>query len=196
MGKVSFFAYGTLKFGVNPAAGDTDSDHFDEIVTGAGPGAVFGPHVRAFNFDGSSIKAISRISFFAYRTLRYGVNVAGGDLDGDRFDEIVTGAGPGAVFGAQVRAFNVDAGTPTAMGKVNFLAYPSSRYGVNITSADLDQDGFAEMATGPGPDPTAPARLAGFDFDSSSISAIPAMSLDAYPGSLYGLTVGSGPLGY
>ncbi len=44
-------------------------------MAGPGPGAVFGPHVRAFNYDGQALAAIAKVSFFAYATLKYGANV-------------------------------------------------------------------------------------------------------------------------
>ena len=70
------------RMGVNVSAGDIDADGYDEIITGAGPGAVFGPHVRAFDFDGTApVVAVPGVSYFAYGTMRYGVNVAAGDLD-------------------------------------------------------------------------------------------------------------------
>ena len=49
------------------------------------------------------------VSFLAYATPRWGVNVAAADLDGDGVDEILTGAGPGAVFGPHVRGWKVEA---------------------------------------------------------------------------------------
>jgi len=57
----SFQAYGGgFSGGVRVAAGDLDDDGNDEIVTAAGPGG--GPHVRAFNDDGS----VTTVSFMAY----------------------------------------------------------------------------------------------------------------------------------
>jgi len=76
----------------------------DEVVTGAGPGAVFGPHVRAWDYDGGSgVTQVPGVSYFAYGTPKWGVNICCGDIDGDGYDEIVTGAGPGAVYGPHVR---------------------------------------------------------------------------------------------
>ncbi len=74
-----------------------------ELLTGAGPGAIYGPHVRGFTIDGEPVDGLN---FLAYGTNKWGVNVAAGDLDGDGKDEIITGAGPGAVFGPHVRAFS------------------------------------------------------------------------------------------
>jgi hypothetical protein len=120
-GTMSYFpAYGVDKYGLNPAAGDIDGDTFDEIITGPGPGAVFGPHIRGFEFHGDPVPGVS---FFAYGTLKYGANVACGDIDGDGYDEIITGAGPGAVFGPHVRAWDFDdSGTVTAKADVSFFA--------------------------------------------------------------------------
>ena len=150
---VSFLAYGTHKWGVNVACGDVDGDGFAEIVTGAGPGAVFGPHVRAWNFDGSGNTAsIPAVSFMAYGTHKYGVNVACGDLDGDGFDEIITGPGPGSSFAAHIRGWNYDGEEVNPMAGVNFVAYPSARYGANVSAADTDEDSIDEILTMPGPD--------------------------------------------
>jgi len=131
----SFFAYGTLRWGVNVCCGDIDGDGIDEIVTGAGPGSVFGPHVRAFKFDGSSgFIPIPAVSYFAYGTLRFGVNVTCGDIDGDGIDEIVTGPGPAALFGAHVRGWNYDGGVIEPIPGCSFFAFSPAqyRYGVNV----------------------------------------------------------------
>ncbi len=131
----SFFAYGTLRWGVNVCCGDIDGDGIDEIVTGAGPGAVFGPHVRAFEFDGStSFVPIPAVSYFAYGTLRYGVNVTCGDIDGDGIEEIVTGPGPSALFGAHVRGWNYDGDVLAPVPGCSFFAFSpaDTLYGANV----------------------------------------------------------------
>jgi len=193
---VSFLAYGTNKFGVNVAAGDLDGDGFDEIITGAGPGAVFGPHVRGWDYDGASpVNPMPGVSFFAYGTPRWGVNVACGDIDGDGFDEIVTGAGPGAVFGPHVRAFNHD-GTPPATPDpaVSFFAYGTPRWGVNVACGDIDGDGVDEIITGAGPGEIFGAHVRAFNYDGDSVAPIvapmPNVSFFAY-GYDYGVQVGS-----
>jgi hypothetical protein len=152
---VNFFSYGTRKFGVNVTAGDIDGDGFDEIITGPGPGAVFGPHIRAFDYDGSGNKPtpVPGASFFAYGTRKWGANVATGDLDSDGLDEIITGAGPGNVFGAQVRAFDYSGSGVSQVPGVNFFAYDNSafRYGVCVTAGNVNGAGNAELITAPGP---------------------------------------------
>jgi len=191
--RVNFFAYGTLKFGVLPQSGELDGDGFDEILTGAGPGAVFGPHVRAFNHDGGTLSAISKISFFAYRTLRYGVNPASGDLDRDDFGEIVTGPGPGAVFGPQVRGFDFDNNAITTIGKINFSAFPGVSFGARVASADIEADGYAEIAAslGPGGTSSYTPRFRGFDYDGTAVAAIPGFDVTLASG-LYGGSVALG----
>ncbi len=192
---LSFLAYATNKYGVNVSAGDLDGDGFDEIVTGAGPGAVFGPHARAFDYDGgTSVTPVPGVSFFAYGTLKWGVNVATGDLDGDGFDEIVTGAGPGAVFGPHVRGWNVDGGGASAIAGVSFLAYGTNRFGVNVACGDLDGDGYDEIITGPGPGDIFGPHVRGWNFDGASITPLPGFSFFAWPASPfnYGINVFAG----
>jgi len=100
--RTEWVAYNVDRYGVNVACGDVTGDGIDEIITGAGPGAVYGPHVRGWNAMGTPIPGLS---YLAYGTAKYGVNVTTGDVDGDGFDELITGAGPGAVFGPHVRGW-------------------------------------------------------------------------------------------
>jgi len=190
-----FLAYGTHKFGVNVAAGDIDGDGLDEIVTGAGPGPVFGPHVRAWNWDGGpESQPIPQVSFFAYGTPKWGVNVACGDIDGDGIDEIVTGAGPGPVYGPHVRAWNWDgSGTVSSIPEVSFLAYGTNQYGVNVACGDLDDDGFEEIITGAGPSPAFGPHVRGWDWDGSGgVVSMPEVNLMAYSNYEHGVVVASG----
>ncbi len=186
----AFTAYGVDKFGTNVALGDIDGDGMDEIVTGPGPGAVFGPHVRAFELDGTPIQAVS---FQAYGTLKYGVNVACGDIDGDGVDEIVTGAGPGAVFGPHVRGWNYDGTTVTAMSGVSFFAYGTPQWGVNVACADIDADGTDEIITGAGPGPIYGAHIRSWDVDGTTSPASGA-SFFAFGTQLWGVNVSGGDI--
>ncbi len=193
---VNFMAYGTPRYGVNVAAGDLDGDGFDEIITGAGPGAVFGPHVRAFNFDGGpAVAPMAGVSYFAYGTLKWGVNVTCGDIDGDGYDEIVTGPGPGNVFGPHVRGWNVDGGEAIPLGEVSFMAYSTAQYGVNVSCGDVDQDGIDEIITGAGPGSIFGTHVRGWDFDGgSAVNQLPGFSFLAwpFPEMKYGVNVHAG----
>lgn len=179
-GDISYFAYGTLRWGVNVAGGDIDGDGIDEIITGAGPGAVFGPHVRGWDYDGSGpLVSIQAVSYFAYGTLQWGVNVACGDLDGDGIDEIITGPGPGVVFGSHVRGWNYSSGAITPMTTVSYFAYPNALYGVVVAAYDVDGDGVDEILTMPGPDPEQPAHAKAWNVDGEQVTAIE--EIDFYP---------------
>ncbi len=152
----------------------------DEIITGAGPGAVFGPHVRGWNFDGGSLTPINGISFFAYGTPKWGVNVSCGDVDGDGYDEIITGAGPGAVYGPHVRAWNYDGVAIDPMSGISFFAYGTLKFGVNVSCGDVDGDGYDEIITGAGPGAVFGPHVRGFNCDGNSSAAIPGISFFAY----------------
>jgi len=177
---LSFLGYGTHKYGVNVACGDVDGDGFDEIITGAGPGAVFGPHVRGWNYDGASVSAIAGISYFAYGTPKWGVNVCCGDVDGDGMDEIITGAGPGMIYGPHVRGWNYDGSTLQAMGQVSFMAYGTYRDGVNVSTGDIDGDGYDEIITGACPSPYATSHVRAFNYDNATVAPVPGVSFFAY----------------
>jgi hypothetical protein len=188
---VSFFAYGTKKFGVHVAAGDIDGDGMAEILTGAGPAQVFGPHVRGWNADGAAVP-MGGVNFFAYGTRKWGVRVAAGDIDGDGMAEILTGAGPGPVFGPHVRGWNAN-GASVPIGGVNFFAYGTSQWGVHPSSGDVDGDGFDDILTGPGPGPAFSARVRGWQFDGAALRAMPGVDFFAYDAK-YGVMPGAGDL--
>jgi hypothetical protein len=109
---------------VRPKALDLDGDGIEEILTTPGPGPPFGPHVRAFNFDGGPLASIAKVSFFAFSTLQWGANGDGAELEADGFDEILAAPGPGPAFGAQVKGFDYDNTSVRAMGKVNWVWLP------------------------------------------------------------------------
>jgi len=183
---LSFLAYGTHRYGVHVTAGDLDGDAFDEIITGAGPGAVFGPHVRAFRYNENGTPSVipePGVNFMAYGTRQWGVHVAGGDIDHDGFDEIITGAGPGPVFGPHVRGWNVDGSPATAIQRVSFFAYNTRRYGVRITGGDVDGDGTEEIVAAPGPSENFGAHIGGWNFDGVTVSPLPGFSFFAWPSS-------------
>jgi hypothetical protein len=137
----SFFAYGaTFPGGVNVAVADVNGDGKADIITGAGP--TGGPHVKVFS--GADLTELD--SFFAYgATFSGGVNVAGGDVNGDGKADIITGAGQGG--GPHVKVFN---GTDLSL-LASFYAYDATfTGGVNVASADITGDGKADIITGAG----------------------------------------------
>jgi hypothetical protein len=156
----SFYPY-AIGFlgGVRVAVGDVNNDGFDDIITAAGPGG--GPHVEVFEGKGLTNGTFDPTksliaSFFAYSPLfTGGAYVAAADVNNDGYADIIAGAGNGG--GPHVQVFDGKAlavGTPPTV-LASFFAYdPSFRGGVTVAGADINHDGFAEVITGAGPEPS------------------------------------------
>jgi hypothetical protein len=139
----SFFAYSVgFTGGVFVGAGDVNGDGIADIITGADEGSL--SHVKVF--DGATNAEIR--SFIAYGgVFAGGVRVGAGDLNGDAFADIITGAGPGG--SGHVKVFNGE----TLAEISSFLAYgPSYTGGVFVAGASLR----ARQAV---PEPTSAALL-------------------------------------
>jgi autotransporter-associated beta strand protein len=137
----SFFAYGAaFNGGVRVGAGDVNHDGFADIITGAGEGG--GPHVEVFN--GKNLALLQ--SFLAFGSgFTGGVFVAGGDVDGDGFADVVVGQGPGSQ--PEVRIYSGRTGALHS----HFIVYDQFfRGGVRVAVADIDGNGKADVLTGAG----------------------------------------------
>ncbi len=151
-----FYAYDqNSRCGVDLTVGDLNGDGKAEIVTV--PGAGCSAQVKIFNYIG---QPIFTLGFFAYdKNLKTGFRVTAGDLNGDGKDEIITSPEKGAP--AHIRVFNY-LGEPRLTN--GFYAYSSKlKTGADVTGADLDSDGRAEIVTVPGDGFPAQVRI----FDSA-----------------------------
>ncbi|HUR53317.1 MAG TPA: FG-GAP-like repeat-containing protein, partial [Gemmataceae bacterium] len=170
--------------GARAAVGDVNRDGLGDLLVSAG--FQGGPRVAGYSgrglTDGSRVKVFP--DFFAFEeTVRNGVYVAGGDLDGDGFAEVIAGGGPGG--GPRVSAFAgqqlFEAGN--AVRQTDFFAgEPSNRGGVRVAVADLDGDARADLVAGSG--------SGGGSRVTTYRGETVALSFDALPGFSGGVFVG------
>jgi len=139
--------------GARVTLGDVNGDGVLDLLVGAG----FGGGPRLAVFDGKSLlsgtpKKLFNDFFVFEQTLRNGVFLTSGDINGDKFAEVVVGGGPGG--GPRIFALSgkdLIAGVQTQVA--NFFAGDlGSRGGVRITVKDLDNDGLADILAGSGVD--------------------------------------------
>ena len=150
-----FLGIADAKFrgGARAAVGDVNGDGVGDLGVAAGFGG--GPRVAVFNgttLGGTPTTLFN--DFFAFEnTLRNGVFLALGDVDGDGRADIVAGGGPGG--GPRVTVFNgatlVSSGGATITPLANFFGGDSTnRGGIRVAVKNLDGDGKADILVGSG----------------------------------------------
>ncbi len=118
-------------------------DRPPRVLAGPGPNALNPSELRLWDpfYNASGWSA----SFSPFLTQGYGLNTAAGDLDGDGYDEILVGPGPGPDHPPTVRVLD-EAGSLLW----EFQAYGTPRYGVNL-AAPATWTATATRRSSPGP---------------------------------------------
>ncbi|MEI7852790.1 MAG: Ig-like domain repeat protein [Planctomycetota bacterium] len=138
----NFFAFApSFRGGVRVASGDVTGDGIADVIVAAGPGG--GPQVNVY--DGTSLQLVH--SFYAYNAaFDDGIFVAVGDVNGDGYADIITGAGQGG--GPHVQVFSGQNYSNIA----SFFAYnPAFTGGISVASGDVNGDGYSDVVVGAGP---------------------------------------------
>ncbi len=179
----NFFAFApSFRGGVRVASGDVNGDGIADVVVAAGPGG--GPQVNVY--DGTSLQLVH--SFYAYNAaFNDGIFVAVGDVNGDGYADIITGAGQGG--GPHVQVFSGQNYSNIA----SFFAYnPAFTGGISVASGDVNGDGYSDVVVGAGPG-GGPHVLAVSGFQLSQGTQVVLASFFAFdPGINRGVFVGAG----
>ncbi len=172
-------------YGLSLAAADLDGDWIDELLVGMGPGPRNAGTLKVLKYSGTGFTEV--MTQDVYPDMKYGVNIAAGDIDGDGLPEIITAPGPGPDNPATITVWKFQ---PAGLAEINtFTAFEGS-YGVNVSAGDVDGDGKDEVIAGAGPDPKNTALVRIYRPDGSLIKEFaPYDSKHAY-----GVTVSAGDL--
>jgi hypothetical protein len=179
--KANFFGIDDPNFrgGARSALGDVNGDGTPDMAVSAG--FLGGPRTALFN--GTTLfSAPTRLvgDFFAFpgtdaTTLRNGVFVAIGDMNGDSFGDLIFGGGPGGaprVFilsGELVSANNVAGAQAAPIANFFVGGNSSDRGGVRLATKNADGDAKAEVVAGSGEGSPAKVRVyLGVNFTSTA----------------------------
>jgi uncharacterized delta-60 repeat protein len=159
----SFFAFGNPSFrgGARPAMGDINGDSRADIAIGAG--FLGGPNVEIH--DGMAVAngdftTLVLPAFFAFNrsdaaSLRNGVFLSIGDINGDGFADLIAGGGPGGgprvlvLDGRMLSEQNIAGAYANPVANF-FFGDPNDRGGVRVAAVDADGDFKADLAVGSG----------------------------------------------
>jgi glucose/arabinose dehydrogenase len=180
--------------GARAAVGDVNGDGVGDLVVAAG--FQGGPRVAVW--DGRTLPSGDPVrlfnDFFAFeQTLRNGVFVTAGDIDGDGKADIIAGGGPGG--GPRVTVFSaadlLSSGGGTLTQLANFFGGdPNNRGGIRVAAKNLDGDAKADLVVGAGTG--AGSTVTAYLGKAVSPTGTPPtdFSFDAFPGFSGGVFVG------
>lgn len=130
------------------------------IITAQGPGPNNQAEIKVFN---STLQTVLDMTAF---DTKYGANAVMADIDGDGYDEIIVSQGPDPKNSATLKAFRRN-GTPIA----EYTAF-DTKYGLTLSSGDIDGDWKDEIIVGMGPDPKNPATIKILKYNGSGFTEL------------------------
>jgi hypothetical protein len=143
-------------------AGDVDDDGLAEVVIGAPGHTGGGGQARVYGWDDVAGELVSTWSVAGPSVAELGAAVAGGDVTGDGFSDVIVGApghnGLGHVF---IYEGAVDFETDSPPGPINLVGTSSgARFGEAVAvPGDVDGDGYGDVvASAPDHTDTMPAQ--------------------------------------
>jgi len=137
--KTIIFPYGrSFRGGVRVASADVTGDGWADVITAPGPGAS--PMIRVFNGRTGLAEAgpLGRMMAFP-QSMRAGVHVSAGDMDGDGRAEIVVGTDSGPI--CETRIYSGASGHLMRSMK----PFAGFRGGVLVSVGDTNGDGLFEV---------------------------------------------------
>ncbi|MFO0805296.1 MAG: VCBS repeat-containing protein [Gemmataceae bacterium] len=169
--RLNFFGIDDPSFrgGARAALGDVNKDGTPDLAVCAG--FLGGPRTSLYNGTSLFFSPTRLVAdFYAFpgrdaQTLRNGVFVSAGDIDGDGYSELIFGGGPGGaprVFilsGATITQSGVGEAQRVPLANFFVAGNSTNRGGVRVAAKDLDGDARADLAVGSGDASPGFARL-------------------------------------
>ena len=140
-----------------------------------GPGPIFGPQVRGFNYDGKVVTSLAAVNFNAFSTPEYGGRIASGDVDDDGFGELACSPGPSPALLPRVKGFDYDGAAVASLP--GFDTTPgATHYGGRVGLGDLPRAGQAALLAGVGPYPAATATSHPYPHTGGALHPLPPLN--------------------